>query len=322
MNNDVAKTKPRILFFGTPEFAFPILAMLIKESYLVTGVITRPDEPKGRDYIITPPPIKVFAEKHNLPVFQPETLIPERWQNEIPEADLFIVAAYGKIIPNEILTFPRLGALNIHPSLLPRWRGPSPLQYTILSGDTETGVTLMLMDERMDHGSIIAQKKLSIGEKKITAQELHDTLSHLGAELLKESLQQWLAGTITPEMQDDTKATYSKIIKKDDGRIDWKKPAQDLERKIRAFTPWPGAWSLWPTEKQIYRVRVESAEISDEESPYGSPGYIWKQSKKFLLIKTGKGSLAVRRLTLGGKKAMSVAELIHGYPKLIGSTVI
>lgn len=314
-----------ILFFGTSNFAVPALEQLVSSGYNVVGAVTKPDEPAGRGEVMTSPPVKIAASKNGLPVFQPENL--ERAQ-ELPDADLYIVAAYGKIIPSSVLERARLGALNIHPSLLPHWRGPSPIQFTILQDDEETGVTIIKLDEFMDHGPIVAKRQLGISNfqtpiSKLAYPELHDALAVLGADLMIEMLPKWIAEEITPLPQDDVKATFSRILKKDDGRIDWKKPADYIERMTRAFTPWPGAWTMWPDGNKIYRVRIEEAEIiTNEESALGSEGYVWQSRDYPLLVKTGRGSLIVKRLTLEGKKSTGAEEFIRGNKEIVGSRLI
>lgn len=329
------QAKTSIIFWGTPEFALPTLDALVKNGYEISAVITNPDKPVGRKQIFTPPPVKVYAEKHKIPVFQPVKLN-EEFQKEIPDADIYIIAAYGKIIPKSILDVPKFGVLNVHPSLLPRWRGPSPIQYTILNDDVKTGVTIMKTDERMDHGPILAQQELGIynfparGEarprrkfpiSKTNYTEIHDQLAKLGAELLLETLPKWLAGKITPIPQDDSKATYSKILKKDDGRIDWEKPAENIERMIRAFNPWPGTWTIWPNGDKIFRLRIEAAEAEKESPPEGSEGFIWVD-KNNVCVKTGMGSLRIKKITPSGKKTMTVEAFIKGYRNFIGSNLV
>ena len=315
---------PKIVFWGTPEFATPSLEALFKNGHNVVSVVTNPDEPAGRKNVLTSPPVKVWAEKNNIPVLQPDNLKSD-FQREIrlPRADIYIVAAYGKLIPKEILENPKYGALNIHPSLLPRWRGPSPIQYTILYGDKEAGVTIMKMDERMDHGPAIAASSFQLpASSKPTYKEVHDKLAKLGAELLVKILPKWLAGEIKPEAQDDAKTTYSKILKKDDGRINWSRPAEEIERMVRAFNPWPGTWTIWPTDTKIIRLRIEKADWIEDEPPLGSPGFVWQNSAFPLLIKTGKGSLSVNTLTLESKKALAAKDFIRGHPRIIGTTLI
>ena len=316
-----------ILFFGTSEFAVPSLNALAEHTFGVIGVVTTPDEPAGRGQELAPPPIKVVADALGIPVFQPVDLRDEQLQKELPDGDLYVVAAYGKIIPSDMLEKPRLGALNIHPSLLPRWRGPSPIQSVLLHGDTETGVSIIKLDQLMDHGPIVAQRRLEIpisksSISKTTYAELHYTLVNLSAELLIDTLPIWINQEITPMPQDDTKATYSKILKKDDGRIDWKNPAEEIERMVRAFTPWPGAWTMWPSRDKIYRIRIEEAEVTPDEPPRGSSGYVWNSDSTSLLVKTGKGSLVIKRLTLEGKKPLDAASFVRGYPQIFGSSLV
>lgn len=316
----ISHSRIKIIFFGTSDFAIPALRALVEYGYDIAAVVTNPDEPAGRGEKIASPPVKIFAEQLGIFVFQPEKLEMEKWKSEIPEADIFIIAAYGKIIPKNILEIPKFGTLNIHPSLLPRWRGPSPIQYAILNGDEKTGVIIMLVDEKMDHGPILAKQELAIG--KICYQELHDTLSRLGADLLVDTLPKWLRGEITPVPQDDIKTTYSKMIKKNDARIDWKKSAREIERIIRALNPKPGTWTIWPHRDALYRIRIEEGEETDDETPYGAPGYVWRDSGHVLLVKTGKGSIAIHSLTLEGKKITDSASFIHGYPDIVGSNFI
>ena len=345
--------KPSVLFFGTPEFALPTLEALIKNGYAVVGVVTRPDERVGRRQILTPPPVKVTAERRGIPVFQPEILNPARFASEIPQADLFVVAAYGKIIPKAILDIPKLGALNIHPSLLPRWRGPSPIQAAILHSDVKTGVTIMQMDEQMDHGQIVAQRQsemskirplgefrgfarrkpsswlptqIPISISKITYPELHDLLAKLGAELLIETLPRWIAGEITPAPQAESQATYCRLLTKNDGRIDWEKPAEEIERMIRAYHPWPGSWTIWNTDAGERRIRIEEADAVEDAPPHqiwcgGKPGLVWQTATHPLLIQTGRGSLSVKKLRLEGKSATDAASFLRGHPSIIGSTL-
>lgn len=313
----------KIVFFGTSDFAVPALTALLRHGYDIASVITNPDEPKGRKQIITPPPVKVLAEKHGLLILQPEKIKENKEIIELlsdTKPDIAIVAAYGKIIPKEIIDLPRHGTLNLHPSLLPRWRGPSPIQYTIIFGDTETGVTIIKLDELMDHGQILAQRELGISKARYS--ELHDTLAKLGAELLIEVLPKYISEEIVLIPQDDNAATYSKILKKDDGRIDWSRPAEEIERKVRALNPWPGTWTIWPSGEKIYRIRIEDADVTQEINPQGSSGYISLDKNGGLQVKTGHGSLEIKKLTLEGKKTLDTKNFIRGYPTLVGATFV
>ncbi len=313
---------PTILFWGASEFAFPSLRALLEAGFRVLGVVTTPDKPVGRKQLLTPPPTKVFAESKKIPVYQPETLKPATYALDLPEADLYVVVAYGKIIPRVIIEKPRLGALNIHPSLLPRWRGPSPIQFTILSGDTETGVTIIKMDELMDHGDIVANPKSEIRNPKITYPELHDELAKAGAKLLIETLPKWIRGEIEPVPQDHMKATFSKILSKGDGRIDWDKKAIEIERQIRAFTPWPGSWTVWPRKDRMHRVRIDEALALDYEILDGGAGYVSQTENYPLLVKTSKGSLAMIALTIEGGKPMATDSFLKGHSDIISSSLV
>jgi len=312
----------RVVFFGTSDFAVPILEALFRNKYDMVAVVTNPDESAGRKQILTPPPVKAWAERQGLRIFQPATpdhIFLRELSDIVP--DLIVVAAYGKIIPKEILEIPKFGALNIHPSLLPRWRGPSPIQYTILHGDTETGVTIIKMDELMDHGPIVAQQRWGISN--IAYPELHDFLAKQGAKLLLATLPRHLNYEIVPIPQDDSKATYCKKLIREDGRIDWSRPAVEIEQMVRAFNPWPGAWTVWQDGRATpRRLRIESAEVVSEESPEGGPGFVWNSKSYPFLIKTGRGSLAVRTLTIEGKKPTTAESSLRGNAHIIGTTLV
>jgi len=218
---------------------------------------------------------------------------------KILEPDLVVVASYGKIIPREILKIPQYGCLNIHGSLLPKYRGPSPIQTTILNNDKETGVTIILMDEKIDHGPIVANYKLQITNYKITYEELLKELATKGAKLLAKTLPKWINGEIKPEPQDESKATYTKIIKKDDGKINWSKSAAEIERQIRAFNPWPGSFTFWKKNKKIIRVKILEAEVSQPTA--NQP-------------KAGKSNqLIIKKLQPEGKKPMAFEDFKRGY---------
>lgn len=311
-----------ILFFGTSGFAVPVLEALIRNGYALAGVVTNQDEPAGRKRVLTPPPVKVCAARHGIPVFQPEKLNPENFAREIPAANLFVVAAYGKIIPQAILDIPKYGALNIHPSLLPRWRGPSPIQHTILAGDPKTGVSIIKIDAQMDHGPIVAQTSIKYPVSSIQYQELHDRLANLGADLLIRIVPKWIAGAITPTPQDDTKATYCKLLTKNDGRIDWIKPAEDIERAIRAYRPWPGTWTIWHAPERDLRIRIEEADWITDEIPGAAPGFVWQNEKRPLCAQSGRGSLAIQKLqSEGGRHPMDAASFLRGRPSFIGAAL-
>jgi len=265
----------KIIFMGTPEFGAIILEGLCQSEYKPILVITAPDKPAGRKQIITFLPVKIVAQKYNIPVSQPISLKNSSCVDFLIEKgpDLIVVAAYGQILPKEILEIPQYGCLNVHPSLLPKYRGSSPIQYTILNGDKETGVTIILMDEKMDHGPILAARELEfsifnypsearVGDEgeafsDLQFSNLHDKLADLGAKLLIETIPKWLAREIKPKPQDDSKATYTKILKKEDGKIDWKKSAEEIERQIRAFELWPGSFTIWEKIKNKEPLKIK-----------------------------------------------------------------
>ena len=256
-------------FFGTSEFAVKILDRLIENGYTPGLIITAPDKPKDRKMILTPPPVKVFAQKHNLKIIQPERLAvkPPSGGLTAKPFDLFIVASYGKIIPKSILDIPKFGALNVHPSLLPKFRGPSPIQSFILSGEEKTGVTIMLMDEQVDHGQILSQKefgnkipaspagKSNLKSKNLNAKELEEKLAELGEQLLVDTIPKWISREIKAVEQDHSRATFTKKINKEDGLVDLEKDSpENIYRKFLAFQPWPGIYYF--TEKNGKKIRV------------------------------------------------------------------
>lgn len=237
----------KIVFFGTSELAATILEKLTSE-YKISAVITRADQPVGRKQVVTPSPLSLVAEKHNIPTLKPVKLNSEftSENRELLEADLYVVAAYGKIIPQAILDIPTHGAINVHPSLLPKYRGASPIISAILNGDKTSGVTIMQMDEQMDHGPILAVEKIEIGDNE-TNPELSLQMAEIGAELLVKTIPGFLDGSISPQSQDETQATFCKLISKNDGYfdIDNSPSAEVLDRMTRAYDPWPNVWTRW-----------------------------------------------------------------------------
>ncbi len=288
MNKEQKTTELKIIFFGTPDFGVIILEELIKNNYNPVLVITAPDKPVGRKHVLTPPPVKKIAEKYNVIVTQPEKIKEVAIEIKNLNPDLIICAAYGQIIPKEILEIPKHGCLNIHPSLLPKYRGASPIQTVILNGDKETGVTIILMDEKMDHGLIIAQTKYKIPDD-INYKELDSALAKQGAHLLVKILPKWINGEIEAKAQDESNATYTKVLKKEDGKIEWKKSAEEIERQIRAFCPWPGTFAFIKHKNKILRVKILEAGISKEKK------------------------LIIKKLQPEGKKIMTLEEFKKGY---------
>ncbi len=310
----------KIIFMGTPEFAVPILNSLI-EKYKIISVVTQPDKKVGRKQIINQSPVKKLAIKNNIKVLQPEQI---RGNNEFIKAikelkpDLIIVAAYGLILPKEILNIPQYKVINVHASLLPNYRGASPIQTAILNGDSKTGVTIMLVNEKMDQGDIIAQAETPISPNE-TSETLHDKLSDLGAKLLTKTLPKYLDGEIEPQKQDDSKASYCQLITKADGKINWQKSAIEIERQVRALNPWPGTWTIWQNKNlKILETEILNPDVGCAESEIGKT---FLTAQKELAINCKKGSLLLKKLQLEGKKNMTDKELINGYPGIIGANL-
>ncbi|MDP3741009.1 MAG: methionyl-tRNA formyltransferase, partial [bacterium] len=231
----------KVIVCATSGFAIPSLRALVEAGYEIVAVITQPDKPAGRKQEALPSLVKLWALEHGLKVFQPESLEIGNWKLEIPEIN--IVASYGKLIPKWLIDAPKFGSLNIHPSLLPKYRGPSPIQAAILNGDEQTGVTIIKLDQQLDHGPIVSQSIFNI-PNSIFYKDLHDKLANLGAELLIKTIPDYVSGKIKPRPQDHSKATFTKIITKDDARIDWSKPSEEIDRLIRAYSTWPVAWTM------------------------------------------------------------------------------
>jgi len=299
----------RIVFMGTPEFAVPSLYSLI-ETQEVVGVVTQPDRPAGRGRQLTPPPVKVVAQEAGIQVYQPKSLRSEEAAGPMREwaPELIVVAAFGQILRPHVLALPKHGCLNVHASLLPRWRGAAPIQHAILAGDEKTGISLMGMDEGLDTGPVYAQRAMTIGPQD-TAADLHDRLAELGAELLAERLDEIVAGDLTAQVQDDSLATYAPLIKKEDGAIDWTRPAAEIDRQIRAMTPWPGAFSSW----QGHRLKILEAAPAGDVQAAGAPGQV-VESDDGAVVATGQGAIRLNCVQLAGKKATPIQEFLHGRP--------
>ena len=299
----------KVVFMGTPEFAVPSLQKLI-ETQTVAGVVTQPDRPAGRGRQVRPSPIKVTAEKAGVPLYQPKSLRSE--ENAAPlrawQPDVIVVVAFGQILRPHVLGLPVHGCINVHASLLPRWRGASPIQHAIMAGDSKTGITLMQMDEGLDTGPIYLQESLTIHPNE-TAASLHDRLSELGADLLAQHLDDIVQGRIEAAAQDNALATYAPLIKKNAGLLDWQRSSTELDRHIRAMTPWPGAFTSWQGEN----VKILVAQPAVEQMPSGQPGQLFVDQDA-VLVHTGDGCLRLDRLQLAGKKAMSAADFLRGRP--------
>jgi methionyl-tRNA formyltransferase len=322
----------RIIFMGTPQFAVPALEALIAGAapgivlpggYELVTVITRQDKPVGRGQEIVYSPVKQAALAHSIPVWQPGSL--KRPENiealTAYHADLYIVAAFGQILPQAVLDQPRYGTLNIHASLLPKYRGVSPISEAILQGDTESGVTIMLIDAGVDTGPMLLQRSLPLTEDETTG-SLTTKLATLGAQTLLEALPLWVAGSITPQPQDEQKASHTHMLHKEDGEINWERPALVLAREVRAYTPWPGSYTHWRGKLlKIITARALPFE-PDSQVPPGTVSLLHDEANRQLLaIVTGKNRLIVERLQLEGRKAMSAEEFVRGYPHIVGEVL-
>ena len=332
MKNQVHPKNPepnnlKTVFFGTSEFAVPALKGLLNFGYNVLAVVTQPEKPVGRARVVMPSPIKKAAIENNIPVFEPHNLKKdeeffEQFKNL--NVDLCVVAAYGKIIPSRYLEIPKYGFLNIHPSLLPKYRGPSPIQTTIMNGDRETGVAIMKVDEEMDHGAIL---RITNYELRITDyyKKVEDDLSKLGAELLIDTLPKYISGEIKPQEQNHSRATFTKLLIREDGRIDWSKTAEEIYNQIRALNPEPGTWTTWPSfanalagkKTKILNIHeVEPHKI--EVRPQHQPGEVVRVDNE-IAVATQKCYLILKQIQLEGGKEMDAKAFLNGHPDFLGS---
>ncbi|MEI7256972.1 methionyl-tRNA formyltransferase [Dickeya dadantii] len=297
----------RIIFAGTPDFAAQHLAGLLSSEHEVVGVFTQPDRPAGRGNKLTPSPVKVLAEQHAIPVFQPKSLRPVENQQLVAElgADVMVVVAYGLILPQAVLDMPRLGCINVHGSLLPRWRGAAPIQRALWAGDTQTGITIMQMDAGLDTGAMLHKIECPILPDDTSA-TLYDKLAKLGPQGLMETLAQLSTSQTTAEAQDDSLATYAEKLSKEEARLDWQLSAKQLERCIRAFNPWPVSYFL--IEEQPVKVwKAEALNTSHQQQP----GTILAADKDGIRIATADGVLNIQILQPSGKKSMSAQDLLN-----------
>lgn len=303
----------RVVFMGTPEFAVPTLVSL-HEFHQVVGVVTQPDRPAGRGRQLAASPVKQAALARGLPLFQSESLRPSEAVAQLATwcPDVIVVAAFGQILRAQVLALPPHGCLNVHASLLPRYRGAAPIPAAILAGEAVTGVTIMRMDAGMDTGPILAQAECPITADDTTA-SLTVRLAELGAQLLVETLPAWLAGTIQARPQDDSLATYCRPLKKADGHLDWSQPAERLDRQVRACDPWPGAYTVW----QSQRLRVLRTRAWPEWHGEGQPGQVLALDAGIGVV-TGQGVLELLEVQLAGKKPMAGESFARGQRDLVG----
>jgi methionyl-tRNA formyltransferase len=309
----------RVVFMGTPDFAVPALHTLLRLSEVtVVGVVTQPDRPAGRGKALQLSPVKQAALAAGLPLLQPEKLrqagVFEQLQAWQP--DLIVVAAFGQILRQNVLDLPHLGCLNVHASLLPRWRGAAPIQAAVRAGDAQSGVTLMQMELGLDTGPMLSRRAVPLAPTE-TGETLHDKLAALGGDLLRDTLPDVLRGKITPQPQDDSQHTYAPMLKKGDGLINWTLPAADIERHIRAFDAWPGTFTTW--QSNVLKVLPAVDHQPRVVAGTAAPGLVVRSADDLIAVGTGSGLLVLWQVQLAGKPAAPISAFINGYPQLIGA---
>jgi methionyl-tRNA formyltransferase len=304
----------RIVFMGTPDFAVPSLEALLKSDDPIVGIVTQPDRPKGRGQRLFPSPVKIVAQREGIPLLQPMKMKDPSFMTELSawKPDVIAVAAFGRILPPSILSLPPCGCINVHGSLLPKYRGAGPLQWALINGEAETGITTMLMDEGMDTGAMLLQEAITIGSED-TAGTLSPRLADLGGRLLVETLTRLKAGMLTPRPQDHDKATLAPLLKKEDGIINWTMPATSIANRIRGLTPWPGAYTF----SKMNRWTISRASVLDEATTL-DPGQITALAKDAIHVATGVGVLAIRELQPANGRRMPAAQYLAGHPLQIG----
>ncbi|MCR5654591.1 MAG: methionyl-tRNA formyltransferase [Lachnospiraceae bacterium] len=313
----------KIVYMGTPDFAVGPLEALIAAGHEIVLVVTQPDRAKGRSDKLIPSPVKAVAMEHNIPVLTPERIKrPEEVEKlRAYPADIFVVAAFGQILSQEILDMPRYGCVNIHASLLPKYRGAAPIQWSILDGDKKTGVTIMQMDAGLDTGDILFVEETQIGKEE-TGGELFDRLAEIGSNLIVEALSEIEKGNVHPIKQDDTKSTYAKMLTKETGAIDWAEPAEKIERYVRGLNPWPGCYtSLDGAQLKIWKSRVATEEECAQLPKGAQCGAVVKTTKKEIFVACSVGVLVISELQIAGKKRMAAADFLAGR-KIADGTVL
>ncbi|MDD3486793.1 MAG: methionyl-tRNA formyltransferase [Candidatus Moranbacteria bacterium] len=308
----------KIIFFGTPEIGATVLGSLIENNFDVVAVVAQPDKKIGRKQEIEYSPAKKTALENRIKIFQPENLKDEKVVDELKKLDpgLFVVAAYGKILPKGLLEIPKFGAINVHPSLLPKFRGPTPVPAAILASEKETGVTLILMDEKMDEGDILAQEKMKIRSDE-TADQLMERLAEMGAAMVGPAIEKWVAGGISAVPQDGAKASYCQIIRREDGKIDWSEPAEKIYNKWRAFQPWPGIFTFFPDKNNTKRMKLVEINIIPGTNAAQTVGEVIKYREK-IAVQAENGLIILKKIQLEGKKEMMADDFLKGRPDFIG----
>src|SRR3989304_3443950 len=309
--------KPKILFMGTPEFAVPALSLLVELNFPLGGGVTQPDRPQGRGRVLQPSPVKTFALAHHLPILQPERVRDDDFLKtfRLLSPDMVVLAAFGQILPNEIIDGPKMGCLNIHPSLLPRYRGAAPINWAIIHGEQKTGVTIMRMAEELDAGDIIMQQETTIGADE-TFDQLHDRLARLGAELLVKAIEMTVRGTAARLAQDGTKAAYAPMLKKEDGLIRWERDGDTIVNLIRGLASSPGAYTFLEGKK----LKVFGAK-GEKEATGEPPGTVAREEEGSLTVSAGNGYVHLRDVQMEIKKRVAVQDFLRGYQVRAGSVL-
>lgn len=299
----------KVIFMGTPDFSVGTLAALVEAGHEVVLAVTQPDKPKGRGKEMQYTPVKEYALEKGIPVYQPEKVRRPECIEELKkyQADVCVVIAFGQILPKEILEMTPYGCINVHASLLPKYRGAAPIQWAIINGENVSGVTTMQMGEGLDTGDMLEKAEVPLGEK-ITGGELHDLLAEAGAKLCVQTLEKLEKGELKPEKQGETPTAYARMLDKKLGNIDWTRPAVEIERLIRGLNPWPSAYTTW-NEKTM---KIWDADVVDEEKT-AEPGTIIEVTKQTFSVQTGEGALSINELQIPGKKKMSADAFLRGY---------
>ena len=301
----------RIVFMGTAELSCDSLrGLLAAPGFQVAAVVTQPDRPKGRDLRLQPSPVKELGMQAGLPVLQPERARSEAFLAELRglQPELIAVVAYGQILPPDLLSLPRFGCLNVHTSLLPRYRGAAPIQWAILNGETETGVTIMKMDAGLDTGGILTQARTPI-QPEDTAETLRERLARMGAELLARTIPDYIAGGLVPREQPAAGVSYAPKIRKQDGRIDWQQPARAIWNRVRGLVPWPGAFSFLPGQPQPHLLKIWQAEVVEDS---GAPGVVLRADRNGIVVGCGEAALRIRVLQREGGRRLAAADFLEG----------
>jgi len=306
----------RIVFMGTPEFAVPSLEALLKFEQVV-GIVTQPDRPKGRGQVLTPSPVKLIAQRERIPVLQPTKMKDPDFLAALAawKPELIAVAAFGRILPPAILSLPPKGCINVHGSLLPKYRGAGPIQWAIINGETETGITTMLMDEGMDTGAMLLQERISIAPDD-TAGSLSPRLAEVGGRLLVETIAKLNAGTLVLRSQDHGQATMAPLLKKEDGAIEWTLPARAIANRIRGLTPWPGAYTFLKGDRWVI-----CRAVAIDDTPSLAPGLVEAVTKDAIHVATGQGILAIKELQPANSRRMPAAQFLAGHPVQVGMSL-